>query len=210
LLGLFSKEDYMSSNRQVATAKVQMKHIVHCSGYSLAEDEHYTQVVTRRGVALKAKYYDWDHVCIGIPATGLLGRIPMTIKIAQLYSADCIIWSTGATFANGKSEAEIMCRCALHHAGFETSAWLSSISLKEEVSTNTMSALVQAANIIEERFPSEEVLIYFVTSANHAPRVVRDATIAFAGMPRATLAVIPAHTSYGHREPSSVTIKELG
>jgi len=52
-------------------------------------------------------------------------------------------------------------------------------------------------------------MVHFVTSGNHAPRVARDAAIAFTEYRNIILSVIPTQTSYGNGDPSQVAIQDL-
>src|SRR2546425_306902 len=92
-----------------------MKHVVHCSGYSLAEK--YEGATNKLGEAIDGRFHDWDRVCVGAPQSGLLGRIPMALRIAALLPADVIIWSTGETYFGQLSEAEIMLQTAIENFG---------------------------------------------------------------------------------------------
>jgi len=66
-----------------------------------------------------------------------------------------------------------------------------------------------AARIVRERFGPERAMVHFVTSGNHAPRVARDAAIAFTEYRNIILSVIPTQTSYGNGDPSQVAIQDL-
>src|SRR5262249_1033100 len=86
-----------------------MRHVVHCSGYSLAERSGVRPIVTnQQGLEVKGKFFDWDIVCLGHPDLGIYGRIPMAVHLAESLRAECLIWSTGATYLSGVSEAEFM------------------------------------------------------------------------------------------------------
>ena len=66
-----------------------------------------------------------------------------------------------------------------------------------------------ARKLIESRYPNDKVYVYLVSSANHSPRVLRDATKFFANSNIKPIGV-PADTSYGGKGPEDVVIFELG
>jgi hypothetical protein len=190
--------------------RAQVKHVVHCSGYSLAE-KHPSGVTKSTGEPLTGKFHDWEQVCIGDPVSGLLGRIPMALEISRSLEAVCLVWSTGATYLLGTCEAEIMMQHALtyiqnNHQSVNT---LQRISVIDNESINTATSMTVAARLIQERFGNDPVMAHFVTSANHGPRLLRDALVAFAGKRNVIVSVVPSHTSYGHGSPSEVSIQEL-
>jgi hypothetical protein len=191
---------------------MKVGHVVHCSGYSLAEKEGAFDVVDRRGNSIQGKFGDWTHVCVGNPGAGVLGRIPMSLRVAKVFDADCIVWSTGATFQNGVSEAEVMMECALAHSQQQeiSAVLLRRISLIENESVNTLTSMEFVARILAERFAGRSLVLHLVTSANHAPRVSRDALVAFSATPRVILSIVPAHTCYGHKRPLDVLVRDLG
>jgi hypothetical protein len=185
-----------------------MKHIVHCSGYSLAEVAAGSMARDWQGRSLSGRFFDWEFVCIG--TVSLLGRIPMAIRVADLFNAETLVWSTGATYVDSGSEAEIMLQVALDRVCKRSQvAWLKRISLVETESKNTRTSIKAIRKMIAERVGNEPLTIHFVTSANHAPRVARDAAIEFSEHPNIILSVVPAHTSYGGKQPSDVSILEL-
>ncbi len=92
-----------------------MRHVVHCSGYSLAEQGPDTGVVKRDGAPARGRFHDWTEVCIGEPAAGRLGRIPMAIAVAEIVRAELLIWSTGATYRGPLSEAEVLMQAGLDY-----------------------------------------------------------------------------------------------
>ena len=53
-------------------------------------------------------------------------------------------------------------------------------------------------------------MLHLVTSANHVPRVLRDATLAFADLANVVLTGVPAHTCYGGKAVADVEIRDLG
>jgi hypothetical protein len=190
----------------------EMRHIIHCSGYNIAERNKSVEAKNRAGRRIAGKYFDWDHVCIGNPSNGELGRITMTLHLAERFRPEAIIWSTGATFAAGISEAQAMLDAAINywHEQSAQAHWLKSISIVEEDGANTLTSMEEAAKIFRDRFGLDEIMLHLVTSSNHAPRVARDAAIAFANMRHVLLSVTPAHTSYGAKSPANVEIQELG
>ncbi len=185
-----------------------MKHVVHCSGYSLAEK--FGAATNKFGSVIAGKFHDWDHVCIGRPKGGVLGRIPMALHIAALLSAESIVWSTGATYSDGHSEAEIMQQEAVENFGYILSRDdARRISIIEKESSNTLTSMQELLTIIKTRFSAANVMLHLVTSANHAPRVARDAVIVFKHSNNVVLSVVPAHTSYGDKGPENVVIHEF-
>lgn len=189
-----------------------MRHIIHCSGYNIAERTASAVVKNRAGKSVTGKYFDWDHVCIGNPAAGELGRITMTLYLVERLRPEAVIWSTGATFVDGISEAQVMLNATIEYLRDqnEMAAWLKSISIVEEDGANTRGSMEEAAKIIRARFGSDEITLHLVTSNNHAPRVARDAAIAFAYIHNVVLSITPAHTSYGRKRPDDIEIHELG
>jgi hypothetical protein len=187
-----------------------MRHIIHCSGYSLAENQRFHGVVNRQGEPVQGKYFDWDYVCLGDPTRARLGRISMTLRLAAILKAECIIWSTGATYLEGVSEAEVMMNTALS-LGEQTglSAPLKVISILEQKSKDTFGSMEAAAEILEARFGGQEIMLHLVSSANHVPRLAREATITVGSQPNTFISVVPAHTSYGGGLPCHVTIREF-
>jgi hypothetical protein len=178
--------------------EADVRHVIHCSGYNLAESKSFAHVVNRDGQAVHGKYFDWEFVCLGDPARGLLGRITMSLHLAEKLQPDLIIWSTGATYAGSISEAQMMMDSALRVAKTRnSSAPLKQLSVLEEQSKNTLTSLQAAESLIKSRYANEELMLHLVTSANHAPRVARDAAVAFKARPSVLISVVPAHTSYG-------------
>lgn len=135
----------------------------------------------------------------------------MALKVASLVCAEGIIWSTGATILDGFSEADFMFSLAkrLPSAGI-TAEQLDRISIFDRESTNTLGSMTVGAKLVQERFGKEQTMLHLITSANHAPRVARDAIIAFQEYPNVLLSVVPSHTSYGDKRVSDVVIHELG
>jgi hypothetical protein len=188
-----------------------MRHVVHCSGYSLAERSVSGVVTNHEGKVVHGKFFDWNIVCLGNPIRNILGRITMSVRLANRLRAECLIWSTGATYLSGRSEAEIMMETAFDYLAAEQqpSDWLKSISVLEQESINTMTSMQLASQIVRDRFAIDEVMVHLVTSQNHAPRVARDGAIAFSAQPNAILSIVPANTPYGGKGPSQVSVQEL-
>ncbi len=189
-----------------------MRHIVHCSGYSLAEHGPDTGVIKRDGMPARGRFHDWMEVCIGDPAAGRLGRIPLAIRVADIVGAELLIWSTGATYRGQVSEAEILMQAGLDYLDRvgRPAEPIRKISVLEAESVDTFTSMTAAARMIEHRFGDEPLMLHLVTSANHAPRVARDAAVAFSAKPQVLLSIVPAHTSYGGKQPTDVVIHELG
>jgi hypothetical protein len=188
-----------------------MRHVVHCSGYNLAERRSTQGTKNWEGKAIKGKFFDWNVVCLGDPDRGVLGRVPMTIRLAELLQPECLIWSTGATYESQISEAEIMMATAVDYLTNKNTPidWLRSISIVEKQSTDTPTSMNRAAEVIQQRFGDDDLMLHLVTSQNHAPRVARDAAIAFDVYRNVIISVVPAHTSYAGQSASDVVIKEL-
>jgi DUF218 domain len=188
-----------------------MRHTIHCSGYNLAERSPHIKTKNRQGKIIEEKFFDWDVVCLGDHTRGLLGRITMCIRLAECLRPECVIWSTGATYQSGASEAQIMMGTALDYLTSQNQPidWLKSISVIEQESSNTLTSMHVAAEMVSNRFGADEVMLHLVTSDNHAPRIARDAAVAFHPYQNVILSVVPAHTSYGGKSPSQVTIHEL-
>jgi hypothetical protein len=184
-------------------------HVVHCSGYSLAElKDGSEEVIDWRGRPLKGRFFDWDFVCVG--TKHLLGRIPMTIRAARIFQAEAVIWSTGATFLGQVSEAEVMMKKACEVLADKSQVeWLRRVSLLEKESTDTRTSIRVARKIILKTIGEKPITVHFVTSDNHAPRVARDASIEFCDDLNITLSIVPAQTSYGKGHPSDVVIQEF-
>lgn len=210
-MNLFSESGCASD---VISGVAILRHVIHCSGYSLAERNMDCLVTNRRSGPVSGKFNDWDRVCIGDPANGLLGRIPMTLEIAREFHADHIIWSTGATWAHGQSEARFMMVSAIEYASTHNMnvKWLQDISILEEESTNTATSLHSALQFITTwtQQGENDMMIHLVTSNNHAPRVAKDAAIAFAAHSWLLFSVVPAGTSYGLAAPPDVDVFDLG
>ena len=188
-------------------------------GYSLAENPEIAGTVTnKKGEPVKGKFHDWNTVCISPDRPWLnhelssWGRIPRAVALASELDVSQLIFSTGATWAEYQvSEArymfmracEILPLCARHRSEL----WLREIAVFEETSTNTFSTMEYVAKMLDTSSP---MMLHHVTSANHAPRVMRDASKVFGEMQNVILSVVPADTSYGHKTPSDVVIHELG
>jgi hypothetical protein len=208
--------------------------VVHCNGYSLAEDPKISrdklECISREGT------HDWEYVCWGDPTIGALGRIPMTLWLARHVGADLIIWSTGSSrIIGGDYEATVFFKRALqsfaelkrdfpHRFGDDWwpsealyQDWVQKISTMEVTSQRTSDSLIKAKNIVVERFDSKPVTLYSVSSANHAPRVLRDELIAFEYGTRfrspcqnMTLCAVAAETCYGGGTTQDVQVDDLG
>ncbi len=213
-----------------------MKTIVHVSGYSLAEKSD-VEAFTAAGVPLRVQYNDWEYVCWGSFATQRLGRIPMALWLARTIRADALVWSTGATFGtDGKvSEAEYLYSYALSHYHRLCSefphrftkktwvserayqGWLKGMSVFDASSTDTLSSMDSLHRVAKGIVrANEHAMVYLVTSANHAPRVLRDAEVVFGigtcmleGAARFTLCAVPAESNYGADRVYSVQVKDL-
>src|SRR5215831_10813969 len=194
--------------------------IVHCSGYSLAEDPRISRDKLQCR-STEGKYRDWEYVCWGDPNTGALGRIPMTLWLARHVDANLIIWSTGSSrIIGGDYEATVFLnRFSDDWWSSEASYrdWLRAKSTTEITSQRTSDSLIEARKIIDARFDSKPLTLYSVSSANHAPRIFRDELTAFeygTGLrsPRRnmTLCAVAAETCYGGGTIRDVQVDDLG
>lgn len=138
---------------------------------------------------------DWEHVVWGDPRGQRLGRVTaalwITLREAPRWGWPRLgfLWNTGGTRQGGVSEAARTRRYTLDRLAelpaqfpdFFAAADLGGLrarllegSILEEGSTNTRSSMEEMARIVR-RMPALEQLI-LVSSANHCPRVMRDAT----------------------------------
>lgn len=193
-----------------------LKHVVLLNGYSLAEHPGLAGIKNQKGEGVSGKSGDWEHVCLGTKEYP--GRIPTVVQLARSLNATHLIWSTGATWKEEMSEARFCYQMAFGDRNsspyldeYEVeNGWLESISLFEERSTNTSGTMIEVKKVLEERFADERIMLHLVSSANHMPRVMRDAIKVFDKMPNIILSGVPAGTSYGGKTPSDVVIYELG
>lgn len=188
-------------------------HVVLFNGYSLLQHPRIAgHVSTAPGVKAGPYYSDWEHVCLGTKEQP--GRIPAAIALARELNADCLIWSTGATWLGTISEARYCFEQAFGDDRYspylyeDEEDWLRRISFIEEKSTNTATTMVEVKKILRDKFPDKEIMLHPISSANHMPRVVRDMNAAFADMPNVHFPW--ARTSYGGKTPADVVIYELG
>jgi hypothetical protein len=208
--------------------------VVHCNGYSLAEDPNISRDKLQC-ISTEGTHCDWEYVCWGDPTIGALGRIPMTLWLARHVDAKLIIWSSGSSrITDGDYEATVFFKRALqsfaelkrdfpHRFG---DGWLSSeelyqdwvrkISTTEVISQRTSDSLIEARKIVVNRFDSEPVTLYSVSSANHAPRVLREELVAFECGTRfrspcqnMTLCAVAAETCYGGGTIRDVQVNDL-
>jgi len=209
--------------------------VVHCNGYSLAEDPTISRDKLQC-ISTEGTYRDWEYVCWGDPNIGALGRIPMTLWLARHVDANLIIWSTGSSrIIDGDYEATVFLNRALQpfaalkrdfpdRFGDDSWSsevlyrnWIQAISITEITSQRTSDSLVEARKIVVARFDSKPVTLYSVSSANHAPRILRDELIAFeygtgSRSPRQnmTLCAVAAETCYGGSTIRDVQVDDLG
>ena len=209
--------------------------VVHCNGYSLAEDPRIPRDKLQC-ISTEGTHRDWEYVCWGDPNTGALGRIPMTLWLARHVDANLIIWSTGASrIIGGDYEATVFLNRALESfarlkrdfpdrfgddwwsSEILYQDWIQAISTTEITSQRTSDSLTEARKIIEDRFDSKPVTLYSVSSANHAPRVIKEELIAFEygtgfRSPRQnmTLCAVAAETCYGGGTIRDVQVDDLG
>jgi hypothetical protein len=212
--------------------------LVHVNGLSLADDPRLTGVVNQHNEPMQGKFGDWEKVCWGDPAKGLLGRIPTALRLARDINADRIVWSTGATRVKRQEvEAEVLYeraftgykKLAEDFPEYFTSLWYTARAYRlclqrtrvlDTQSTNTLTSLQWLAAYVRREFNAgEPIMVYSVTSANHTSRVARDIAIAFGygtgSQPdhywgRTTVSVVPAMTCYGEKNIHQVIVKDLG
>jgi hypothetical protein len=160
----------------------------------------------------------------------------MTLWLARHVDANLIIWSTGSSrIIDGDYEATVFFKHALQ--SFEELKkdfpdrfgddwwssevlyrdWIQAISTTETTSQRTSDSLTEARKIVVDRFDSKPVTLYSVSSANHAPRVLRDELIAFEYGTRfrspsqnVTLCAVAAETCYGGGTIQEVRVDDLG
>jgi hypothetical protein len=209
--------------------------VVHCNGYSLAEDPNIPRNKLQC-LPTEGTHRDWEYVCWGDPDIGAVGRIPMTLWLARNVDADLIIWSTGSSrIIDGDFEATVFLNRALQSfaklqrdfpgrfgddwwsSEGSYQQWIQTISITEITSQRTSDSLIEARKIVVEKFDSKPVTLYSVSSANHAPRILRDELIAFeygtgVRSPRQgmTLCAVAAETCYGGGTIRDVQIDDLG
>jgi hypothetical protein len=160
----------------------------------------------------------------------------MTLWLARNVDADLIIWSTGSSrIIDGDFEATVFLNRALQSfaklqrdfpgrfgddwwsSEGSYQQWIQTISITEITSQRTSDSLIEARKIVVEKFDSKPVTLYSVSSANHAPRILRDELIAFeygtgVRSPRQgmTLCAVAAETCYGGGTIRDVQIDDLG
>jgi hypothetical protein len=209
--------------------------VVHCNGYSLAEDPRIPREKLQC-ISTEGTHRDWEYVCWGDPNIGALGRIPMTLWLARHVDADLIIWSTGSSrIIGGDYEATVFLNRALRSFAqlkrdfpdrfgddwwsSETlyQDWIQAISTTEMTSQRTSDSLIEARKIVVDTFDSKPVILYSVSSANHAPRIFRDELIAFeygtdsrSPWQNMTLCAVAAETCYGGGTIRDVQVDDLG
>ena len=95
--------------------------------------------------------------------------------------------------------------------------WLSRRSAFDTTSKNTTESLHVAYRMIRDVAKSERALVYFVSSANHLPRVMRDACdVLGVGSPndpvrqRLTLLGVPSETCYGNLSVRATMVRDRG
>lgn len=138
---------------------------------------------------------EWERVVWGDPASGSLGRVPATLRIAQQEQACAIVFGTGASKDPQTGELESVRTLALARercangglrrdfpSSFDSrSAALSAAQLDsvrtDTKSLDTRSELREAAKIFKELGVTRVVL---VSSPTHLPRCLRDAEAIFA------------------------------
>ncbi len=208
-----------------------MQKVVHVNGYNLRELST-RLVVNRQGAVMEPVFSDWEEVCWGKGAQ--LGRIPMALWLARTIDASHLIWSTGCSrMASGAWEAEVLYLTARErfeqlHAQFPHRftkstwrtrdaycAWLERISRFDTTSADTLGSMNVAYKLLLDI--RGRVMFYTVSSANHVPRVGRDAANVFGigtgdapAMQRIALCTVFAETNYGGKTVRDTIVKDLG
>jgi len=160
----------------------------------------------------------------------------MTLWLARHVDADLIIWSTGSSrIVGGEYEATVFLNRALQSfaelkrdfpdrfvddwwsSEMLYQSWIQAKSETETTSQRTSDSLTEARKIVVDRFDSKPLILYSVSSANHAPRVLRDELIAFEYATRfrspsqnVTLCAVAAETCYGGGTIQQVRVDDLG
>ncbi len=211
-----------------------MKNIVILHGYTLAETGEDT--INRDGIVQVAKFHDWYHVMEGHESR--LGRIPTALDLARHLKADHLIFTTGASREpNGKWEAEVIYEITQryykrllsqfpHRFNKRTwrseqayRRWLEGIARFDTTSKNTSECLQVVQQMIRQDVLQrrERVMVYNVSSANHMPRILRDAGVAFKIgthdaplLQYVTMIGVPAETCYGERFVGDTKVDDLG
>ena len=209
--------------------------IVHCNGYSLAEDPRISRNQLQC-ISTEGTHRDWEYVCWGDPNMGALGRIPMTVWLARHVDANLIIWSTGSSrIIDGDYEATVFFKRALQSfaelkrdfpdrfgddwwsSEVLYRDWIQTISTTEIASQRTSDSFIEARKIVGDRFDSKPVTLYSVSSANHAPRVIKEELIAFeygtgfrSPCQNMTFCAVAAETCYGGGTIRDVQVDDLG
>jgi hypothetical protein len=209
--------------------------VVHCNGYSLAEDPRIPRDKLHC-ISTEGTHRDWEYVCWGDPNIGALGRIPMTLWLARHVDANLVIWSTGSSrIIGGDYEATVFFNRALRSfaelkrdfpdrfgddwwsSEILYQDWIQAISTTEIASQRTSDSLIEARKIVVDTFESKPVTLYSVSSANHAPRIFRDELIAFeygtgfrSSRQNMTLCAVAAETCYGGGTIRDVQVDDLG
>jgi hypothetical protein len=209
-------------------ARSLTRKVVHCNGYSLAEDPRIPRN-SLECISTEGTHEDWEYVCWDDASTQSRGRIPMTVWLAYQVDADLIIWSTGSSrIIRGDYEAEAFFKRALSSFEHLTKdfpnhfrndlwwktkvnfrRWLSRISTCETKSLRTHDSLIEAEKITINRFGTTPVILYSVSSANHVSRVMRDALRTFNSR-SVTPAVVAAETCYGGGTVNNIQVDDLG
>jgi len=140
--------------------------VVHCNGYSLAEDPRIPRDKLHC-ISTEGMHRDWEYVCWGDPNIGAFGRIPMTLWLARHVDANLIIWSTGSSrIIGGDYEATVFLNRALRSfaelkrdfpdrfgddwwsSEILYQDWIQAISTTEITSQRTSDSLIEARKIV--------------------------------------------------------------
>ncbi|MFZ2187589.1 MAG: hypothetical protein WAV46_03145 [Candidatus Moraniibacteriota bacterium] len=203
------------------------------------------EITKKDGSKIPSLYGDGHHVWWG--SQNYPGRIPTGLWTAYRTQAAQIIWACCDSYlSDGMCEAEYMQKYAIDRfdilqtdfprlfdsAGWFRSkndfeSWIRDISVFDKKSSTTRTVMEEVIKIINEKFGDRTINIHFVTSANHASRVLRDAAAAFYegvilnkdGTSRnvaerlrgsAMVNVVVAKTSYGEGNPIRTVVYDNG
>jgi len=189
---------------------------------------------------IERRFGDWNTVCWGV--NGKMGRFPKAIQLASRLDAP-LFWLMGeAKYGDGRFEgdwmfAEVLRRLSHVRKDFpgklaylprtvsECRAWLRRVSTVHNRGKDTMISLEESIPMLNEHAGKRELLVYVVTSFNHAPRVRRDISALSQGRvivtggtsrparytldPNIDFAVIDAETPYGSGRIDDVVVQDL-
>lgn len=207
-----------------------LKNLVICLGYFICEKSGVPTLYTRNGKPLEPKFHDWDEVYWGIPGKAL-GRLPTALLVTASLNAKLIFIIGGARLSTGQTEVDWMreyvfnCYDALMRDFGDRFAgspfvsketfldWLKETAVFEDEGFNTTSSMHAMARMVSDTLGGSLGLVLSVSSANHAPRVLRDACRAFLELiaaGKSIVGAVAAETSYGKKGVQDVVVHDLG